>query len=92
MNEWLYKAEQFFNIDHTMEGAKFKLLLIHFNGNTIKYFQSFLKTREGERGRLLLWSDFVEALMSRFVEQMFEDPIIELMKQKQMSSLRLEEF
>lgn len=60
----MYKSEQLFDIDNTMEGAKVKLASIHFEGKTLFSFQSFLRT--GVRGKPMLWSEFVEALLEMF--------------------------
>ena len=62
VNEWTYKAEQFFEIDNTMEGIKVKLASIHLDGKALNWFQTFLKTRE--KGRFLLWTEFVESLIA----------------------------
>ena len=43
LTEWLYKAEQFFEIDHTLEAAKVKLASIHLAGKSFALVQSFLE-------------------------------------------------
>lgn len=49
---------------------------------------------ERERGKMLLWKEFVEILLARFGEQLFNDPLAELKKLRQVCSLQLyqEEF
>lgn len=76
MNELLYKAKQFFVIDHTLGGTKMKLASIHFNGKTLHWFLSFLRPREREI--VLLWSEFKEALVARFRKQLLEYSVAEL--------------
>lgn len=92
MNEWLYKADQFFNIDHTLEASKVKLASIHLEDKALHWFKSYIGIRE--KGKALQRSKFVEALVARFGDQLFEDPIAELKKLQQVSSLQtyLEEF
>ena len=76
----------------TLEGAKVKMASIHFDGNALNWYQTFLKTREN--CRMLSWSEFVDALTVRFGKQMFVDLVVEIKKLEQIGTLQhyLDEF
>lgn len=65
---------------------------IHFDGKVLNWSQTFLMMNE--TGGTVLWNEFMAALVDRFGEQLYEDPVVELKKLSQVSSLQfyLEEF
>ncbi|XP_039124215.1 uncharacterized protein LOC120260722 [Dioscorea cayenensis subsp. rotundata] len=58
--EWLFKVEQFFEIDHTLEPNKVKMVSIHLEGKALHWYKAFLNMKD--RGKVYVWKEFVEAL------------------------------
>lgn len=71
--EWVYKVEQFFDLDHTWEGSKVKMASIHFDGKALSQYKYFLKTKD--RIVNVSWLEFIEAMAARFGEQVLVDPV-----------------
>lgn len=63
-----------------------KLAWIHFEDKALYKFQSFLRIKE--RGRLLVWNEFVVVLIAIFGEQLFKDQLAKLKKLKYVGSLQ----
>ena len=76
LNIWMYKAEQFFDLDHTQEGNKVKMVFVYFEGKAFDWYQSLMRTKE--RDKVISWCEFVEALFATFGERAFLDPIKKL--------------
>ncbi|KAG7585117.1 Retrotransposon gag domain [Arabidopsis thaliana x Arabidopsis arenosa] len=74
--EWLFKAEQFFEMDFTPDEMKVRMSSVHFDGVAGKWHQSLFQS---DLGRNLLhdWSKYKELLIERFAE-VHDDPIAEL--------------
>ena len=66
LNGWLYKVEQFFEIDHTLEPNKVKLASISLGGKALHWYKEFLKPKES--GRVFHQGEFVEAVSTKFGE------------------------
>lgn len=76
VNEWLFKAEQFFSLDYTPEDLKVKISSIHFEGAAATWHQNLF---ESEYGDALMhdWLSYKRVLKDRF-EEILDDPIAEL--------------
>lgn len=75
--DWLFRCEQFFQMDGTPEEAKLKIVVIHLEGRALHWHQSFMGNRDPSQGDLS-WEEYKEAISARFNERPFEDPLAEL--------------
>ena len=76
---WAYKCEQFFEVDSTSDNMKVKIAAIHLNGKALLWHQCFVKNREEWPD----WDQYKKAIIARFGEGAFDDPLADLMKLKQ---------
>lgn len=74
---WLYKCQQFFELDSTPEESKFNLVAIHLEGKALQWHRCFMKL-EAAAGRTVEWQEYVAAMSARFSEQAYDDPILDL--------------
>ncbi|XP_022023821.1 uncharacterized protein LOC110924092 [Helianthus annuus] len=85
LNAWLFKVEQFFQLDRVTDATKVRLAAIHFEDKALQWYQSFISQRiEGE---VLSWVELVEALKVRF-GKLFDDPMTELKNLKQTATVQ----
>ncbi|KAL0427507.1 UNVERIFIED_CONTAM: Transposon Ty3-G Gag-Pol polyprotein [Sesamum latifolium] len=77
---WIYKCEQFFDIDETPFDAKVKLTAVHMEGKALQWHQVYMKSRLTRE--MPHWEEYVPALNDRFGTFLFEDPMSELMNLK----------
>lgn len=78
---WIYRCEQFFCVDSTAEHVKVKIISIHLEGKALMWHQSYMKTF-GE-GIWPNWDEDKTAILSRFGQTPYDDPLASLIKQKQ---------
>jgi len=45
---WIYKCEQFFEVDNLEEGMKVRVASIHLSEKALQWHQSFMRSRGGE--------------------------------------------
>lgn len=74
LNSWLYRVEQFFELDKVPDETKTRLAAIHLEDKALQWHQSFMKNRGNVP---LSWVEYKEALVNRF-GQLFDDPMTEL--------------
>lgn len=81
VQRWIYKCEQFFEVDNTCDNVKVKIVAIHLRGKALLWHQSFIKSRgnEGWPG----WHEYRTAILTRLGSGPFDDPLAELMKLRQ---------
>ncbi|XP_074265326.1 uncharacterized protein LOC141587757 [Silene latifolia] len=77
---WVYRCEQFFEVDSTNEDLKVKLVSIHLEGKALLWHQSLMKTNL--QGLWPVWGVYKAAILARFGSQPYDDPISELMNLK----------
>jgi len=82
---WIYKCEQFFEIDQTVGSMQVKIASIHLSGKALLWHQSFMKNR-GLR-EWPLWEEYKTAITMRFGAKPYDDPLAELMKIRQLGSV-----
>jgi len=75
---WIYKCEQFFEVDNIEEGMKVRVASIHLSEKALQWHQSFMRSRGGELWPQ--WEEYKTAILSRFGSKPFDDPLAELMK------------
>lgn len=78
---WIYKCDQFFEVDSTSENIKVKMVSIHLEGKALLWHQSLMKTREF--GSWPSWGDYKTAIIARFGNNSFDDPMAEIMNLRQ---------
>ena len=78
---WIYRCEQFFEVDAIEEGLKVRVASIHLSDKALQWDQSFVKNRNG--APLPPWDEYKTAILSRFGPKPFDDPLAELMKLRQ---------
>jgi len=84
---WLYKCEQFFELDAIAENWRVKVASIHLSGRALVWHQAYI--RNFGAGNWLGWEEYKVAIVSRFGTRSFNDPLAELMKLKQNGTVAL---
>ncbi|KAL0324846.1 UNVERIFIED_CONTAM: hypothetical protein Scaly_1641400 [Sesamum calycinum] len=83
---WVFKCEQFFEVDDTPSGAKAKLAAVHLEGRALQWHQVYMKSRLTRE--VPNWEEYVRALYDRFGTQLYDDPMAELMNLKQVGTVQ----
>jgi hypothetical protein len=78
---WNYKVNQFFNYYQTPLHHRIRMASFHMEGEALIWFQD-----SDESGQFPTWDAFVQALLIRFGPA-YDDPIEELMRLRQSSSV-----
>ncbi|PKI68034.1 hypothetical protein CRG98_011630 [Punica granatum] len=87
VENWLYRCEQFFEVDRTLEELKLKLVVIHLEGRALQWHQSYMKSLAVE-GKNVSWKDYIMAIVLRFDDTGYEDPMTDLKSLRQYGSLK----
>lgn len=58
VTDWIFKVEQFFELDQTPENSKLRMAGIHFEGKAMSWFKAY----ERICGRIMLWKEFVATI------------------------------
>ncbi|PKI53800.1 hypothetical protein CRG98_025806 [Punica granatum] len=82
VREWLYRCEQFFEVDMTPDDVKVKLVAIHLEGKALQWHQAYVRSL-GVEGKAVIWSEYVTAVVSRFGDSGYEDPMADLKNLRQ---------
>ena len=86
MEEWLSKADQFFQIENTHEESKVGIVFLHLDGLASAWHQALVKGEEG-RGMLRNWQIYKILITERF-EEVLDDPISELKNLKETEGIK----
>lgn len=78
---WLYKCDQFFEIDETPSETKVRVAAMHLEGKALQWHQVFMKGRNSRDPPS--WEEYVRALGSRFGDCLYDDPMGDLKSLKQ---------
>ncbi|KAI4303338.1 hypothetical protein MLD38_038983 [Melastoma candidum] len=73
LEDWLYKCQRFFELEHVPEDKKVKLASLYLYGSALQWHYSYVKNRM--RDMALEWEEYALALNSRFGKEVFEDPM-----------------
>ncbi|KAI4385691.1 hypothetical protein MLD38_003686 [Melastoma candidum] len=73
LEDWLYKCQRFFELEHVPEDRKVKLASLYLYGAALQWHYSYMRNRR--RDRILEWEEYTLALNSRFGKEVFEDPM-----------------
>lgn len=85
LRTWIYRADQFFEVDDTPPQDKVKIAAVHFDGKALQWHQSCMKNRL--TGEISSREDYVRALYARFGSQLFDDPMLELVSLRKTSTM-----
>ena len=77
LSGWLYKCQQFFEVDNTPPESRVRLAAINLNGRALQWHQNWVKYKRG--GEVVTWDAYVKALEDRFGDQRTGDPMAELL-------------
>jgi hypothetical protein len=83
VHKWLYKYNQYFDLEEIVETNKLKLTSYYLNEMALYWHQNFMRSREGQ---LVSWNEYVEIMCSRF-RRGHKDPLEELKDLRQLSDL-----
>ncbi|KAG8376158.1 hypothetical protein BUALT_Bualt09G0034100 [Buddleja alternifolia] len=86
LRDWIFKCEQFFEVDETPSDSKVRLAAVHLEGKALQWHQVFMKSRLTRE--LPSWETYVRALNDRFGAQLYEDPMSELMDLRQKGTVK----
>ncbi|PKI48777.1 hypothetical protein CRG98_030819 [Punica granatum] len=78
----LYRCEQFFEVDMTPDDVKMKLVSIHVEGRALQWHQAYVRSLGVER-KMVNWNEYVIAVVSRFGDSGYEDPMVDLKNLRQ---------
>ncbi|GAV73176.1 hypothetical protein CFOL_v3_16663, partial [Cephalotus follicularis] len=87
LNGWLYKANQFFEVDATLEPHKVRLASIHLEVKVLQWHQLFMKSYRNPLP--IPWLDYVNAISCRFGDLAYEVPLADLKNLKYMEERRM---
>ncbi|KAG8386982.1 hypothetical protein BUALT_Bualt03G0205200 [Buddleja alternifolia] len=83
---WIYRCEQFFEVDDTPPDAKVKIAAVHLEGKALQWHQIFMKNRLTRE--VPQWGEYVRALNDRFGTLLYENPMSELVNLKETRSIQ----
>uniref|UniRef100_A0A6N2MPH0 Ty3 transposon capsid-like protein domain-containing protein n=1 Tax=Salix viminalis TaxID=40686 RepID=A0A6N2MPH0_SALVM len=78
IHKWLYKCNQYFDLEEIPEADKLKLASYYLDGMALYWHQNYTMNLKGQE---VTWTEYVEALCCRFGGQ--RDPLKELTEHKQ---------
>ncbi|KAI4340387.1 hypothetical protein MLD38_025228 [Melastoma candidum] len=81
LEDWLYKCQRYFELEHVPEDRKVKLASLYLYGSALQWHYSYVKNKKKERA--LEWEEYSAALNSRFGKEVFEDPMGKMKNLKQ---------
>ncbi|KAI4302811.1 hypothetical protein MLD38_038514 [Melastoma candidum] len=81
LEDWLYKCQRFFELEHVPDNKKVKLASLYLYGTALQWHYSYVKNRK--KDKMLEWEEYVLALNSRFGREVFEDPMGKMKNLKQ---------
>ena len=82
VHKWLYKCNQYFNLEEIAKPDKLKLASYYLDGLALYWHQNFIRNLGRQE---TTWADYVEALCYRFGGQ--KNPLEELTEHKQAGEL-----
>lgn len=85
LRAWIYRADQFVEVDETVSHDKVKIAAVHFDGKALQWHQTFMKNRLTRE--IPSWEEYVRALFERFGSQLYDDPMSELVSLRQTSTV-----
>lgn len=84
LRSWLYKCNQFFQLDDIEDNQRVRLAAIHLEGRALLWHQNYMKKC---LNILPTWAKYTEEITSRFGE-LYDDPMADLKALKQSGSVQ----
>ncbi|KAK8938871.1 hypothetical protein KSP39_PZI011490 [Platanthera zijinensis] len=81
VTDWIYRCEQFFEIDGTPEEQRVKIAAAHVEGKALFWHQAYMKARITRQGPY--WEEYAQAITERFGSLLMDDPMRELKNLRQ---------
>ena len=85
IRDWVFKVEEFFEIDSTPADMKVRMAAIHFDGRASTWHHNMLQTL-GPKRWLRDWYVYKSLIMERF-EDVLDDPVAELKRLQETSGI-----
>lgn len=82
LKSWLYKCNQYFELDNVTGPQRVKLAAIHLEGRALLWHQNYAKSKS-----IVSWSQYVQDITSRFGE-IYDDPMADLKALKQTGTIQ----
>lgn len=79
LRSWLYKYNQFFQLDDTEDAPKVGLSAIHLEGRALLWHQNYMKKCQNVLSK---WTKYTEEITMRF-DELYDDLMVELKAHKQ---------
>lgn len=74
---WLYKCEQFFELNRIPAQNKIKTVFFHLYGDALEWHQNFMEDKKDSH---VSWEKYVQFMGLRFDKNVFKRPMIQLKK------------
>ena len=82
LKSWLYKCNQFFELDNVNDPQRVKLAAIHLEGRALLWHQNYVKGKG-----VISWTQYVQDITYRFGE-LYDDPMTDLKALKQTGTIQ----
>ena len=79
---WIYKADQYFSFYQTPFNERLLMPSFHMDGDALVWFQD-----SDENGMFATWEGFSEALLTRFGNTAYDDPMESLIRLRQTTNV-----
>ena len=86
LHEWLFKCDQFYHYDGTLDERKVRIAALHLEGKALQWHQNFIRNKLNRD--FPNWNKYTVALNIRFGNDLHYDPMAELMNLKQLGSVQ----
>lgn len=83
---WIYRCDQFFEVDETPPHTKVKIASVHLDGKALLWHQAYMKGRITRE--VPMWEEYVRAMSARFGTREYEDPMTEMVSLRQTHSVQ----
>ena len=83
IDEWLFKVEQFFVLDKTLEQSRLGVVALHLEDNVLHWHENYIKKRR----KCPSFGEYLVAMKAKFGPVAYEDPMVEIKKLRQTGSL-----
>ncbi|KAK8951688.1 hypothetical protein KSP39_PZI004152 [Platanthera zijinensis] len=84
--DWIYRCEQFFDLDGTTEDQKVRVASAHVEGKALYWHQAYMKARITRQWPH--WEEYGKAIADRFGSLLIDDPMSDLKNLRQTGSVQ----
>ncbi|KAJ7980562.1 Retrotransposon gag protein [Quillaja saponaria] len=83
--EWMYKMDQFFEVEGVLEMHKIRTVSAHLEGRALHWHQTFMRSLAG---KVVSWDQYSASMRHRFANSAFEDLVANLVKLRQWGNVK----